>query len=294
MVKKKYNSKRLDIDLDIADIIMNDINDEYRFRVITRKYKKIFQDRNKMNDEEILNNYSNFLYKTISEKFDNKSIPERAEMIKFREFCTNKAWRLKKRWCNSAIESLDKKSNKLLNKEYLTACEDYSKYGKILSLNVDTPEDLIEERKKFLTKWASSSEYNICDYPYLTELTDKKIEAAFSQDIMLCVTEYLKKQYEYDINKIVVKSPAGVSPGLFIPNKRGRKPNTLAVTKQGENFASKMYCDVENEDGEEVETFYEFSMEKARLFKSSTGQFESLKLELVNPETEEKALKNYI
>lgn len=283
--KKIDNNNSEDIMFDIADVIINEISDEPRFKLITQNFKLIYQEKASMSNEQILNDYACFLYETISAKFNNKAILSKVDLKRLRETSRINSWKLKKRLYKNAMDSLQNNSNKLLNKEYIQACEDYENHKKVKSLlNVETPNDLLEERKAFLDTWSSSIEYSISSYPYLKELTEKRIKTAFEQDIIFCVLEFIRYQYNYDINMIVLKTPAGMSPGLFIPHKRGRKPNTLAVTKKGDNFESKKY-DVEDINGNELDTFYEFSMGE-----NETEKCEALKLELTNKETEKKAL----
>lgn len=272
-----------------TDRILHAIYETDKFRLLTKRYFELFMIKENKTPKEIKPQYRDFIYKTISEKFENV---ENAQDVKDLRTITNTVlWKLKKRWAKSALDSLDKKPNKLLKKEYLSLRNEKLKQGKISSMNIENPEDIISIREDFFKDWCSKITYNVSDYPYLDELSISKINSAFTHDLIMCVTEILKDEYEFDINKIVINSPVGLPAGLFAPYGRGRRANVLGVSKVDElSYESNDY-DAKNEEGQKVDVRYTFSTKSnSNIDTNDLNDIEPLILELKDQEKEKKAL----
>ncbi|EII6832990.1 hypothetical protein I4O28_06055 [Clostridioides difficile] len=273
-------------DLNKINLIYHIIYDNDRFKMITRKYFEIFRLRG-MSAEEISLEFEKFLYSLISDKF--KKINTVNDVKKLRNQENSSSLKLKKRWSDMTLDSLSednkssrKKSSKYLKKELEIVESEYLKSGRIISAGVKNPKELEEQRKDFLDEWKSSSNYNICDYPYLQELSISKINSAFIHDILMCITEVLKDDYDFDINKIAIKTPPHISPGIFLPFTKGKRYSHLNVKKNENEYMSDDYS-AKNLSGKQMNFFYKFSI-------GQDENIENLKLELINPDTEKRAL----
>ncbi|WP_051365940.1 hypothetical protein [Metaclostridioides mangenotii] len=165
-----------------------------------------------------------------------------------------------------------------MKKEYEESKKTYIKNGFITS-TINTPEELLNHRKDFLEKWASKREYNVSDYIYLSELSDSKIQSAFTHDLILCISDVLKDDYDYNIDRVKIESPSGLAPGLFIPRKRGRKPNSSNIIKQDNNSYKSDLYDVKSDSGDQMDLFYEFNFDN-KTIKSKTKDLDGIILEL--------------
>lgn len=277
----KENISNEQKDLNRINLIYHIIYDNDRFKMITRKYFEIFRLKG-MPAEEISLQFEDFLYRIIYDKL--KSINSGTEVKKLRSYENMSSWKLKQRWAKMALDSLDKKGKKYLKNELDTVKNEYIKTGRIVSAGVKTPEELLEIRKDFLEKWTSNNTYNICDYPYLQELSESKISSAFTHDILICITEVLKNEYDFDINKIEVKTPPHLAPGIFLPITKGKKYTHINVKKNKDSYLSEDY-QAKSFLGIQTNFSYEFSFHQ-----SLDDVVENLKLELINQETEKRAL----
>lgn len=272
-----------------TDRILHAIYETDKFRLLTKRYFELFMIKENKPTQEIKPQYMDFIYKTIGEKFEK--VENSQDVRDLRHVTNTVLWKLKKRWAKSALDSLEKKPNKLLKKEYLSLRNEVLKHGKIVSMNIDKPEDIITIREEFFKEWCSNINNNVSDYPYLDELSISKINSAFTHDLIMCVTEILKNEYEFDINKIVINSPVGLPAGLFTPYSRGRKANVLGVSKVDRlAYKSKDY-DTKNEDGQIVDVSYEFSTTpKTNIDSNDLNNIKPLILELIDEKKEKKAL----
>lgn len=261
------------INLSKIDLIIHAIYDREKFKKITSRFFQVMKIKTDLSNEEIQLLFEDFIYSAISEKIDELEVYEKAKRL--RERYRKNVLKLKKRWANTALESLEKKQNTLLKKEFLSVKNEFIENGKLIVDGISCPDDLIEKRRTFLDEWSSNILYNVTDYPYLKELSDKKINNAFEYDLILCITEILMVEYQFDINKVVVKSPVQLAPGLFIPKTAGRKSKKLLIQKKDNNYISKA-CDT-NDSGESLVFFYEFSLEN-----KSENDTTFLKFELDN------------
>lgn len=272
-----------------TDRILHAIYETDKFRLLTKRYFELFMIKENKSTEEIKPQYMEFIYKTISEKFEN--VENSQDVRDLRQATSSLLWRLKQRWTKSALDSLDKNTNKLLRREYLYLRNEFLKNGRVISMNIEKPEEIINIREEFLKEWCSNINYNASDYPYLDELSISKINSAFTHDLIICITEILKNEYDFDINKIIIKSPVGLPAGLFTPFSRGRKSNVLGVSKVDKLAYKSNDYDTKNEEGQIVDVSYEFSTRpQTNLDKNDLNNIEPLILELIDEEKEKKAL----
>jgi hypothetical protein len=273
-MSKETNEKQ--IDFSKVDLIIYAIYESERFKTITKNFFEVLKLKNKLTTEEIQPLFEDFLYNIIFSKIDNLDTPKKVQRLRTKH--TNNAWDLKQRWVKMTLDTLDKKQNKLLNKEYEESKKIYIKNG-FIAPNIDTPEDLLKDRKFFLDKWSSKRDYNVSDYIYLSELSDSKIESAFKHDLILCISDVLKDDYNYDIDRVKIESPSGLAPSLFIPRKRGRKSHSTNIIKQDDaSYKSDSY-DAKNVSGDQIDLFYEFNFDNKTL-KTKTKNLDGIILEL--------------
>ncbi|EMQ1359353.1 hypothetical protein OD257_002696 [Clostridioides difficile] len=277
--------KENNINLNKIDLIIHAIYDTETFKLLTKKFFEIFRIRNDLPTEKVKPIFEDFVYSTIADKIDELETPTKAKRLRKKH--SKNAWDLKKRWMRMTLESMNKTANKLLKKEYGIVKGEFIKTGRIITAAVDSPEELLEIRKDFLEQWSSNLSYKISDYIYLEELSDSKINSAFSHDLILCVTKILQDEYEFDINKIIIKSPSQLAPGIFIPHTRGRKINHLNVARKDENLYQSHPYDAINDSGTQIDMFYEFNLDPN---SSDIKNIDGLKLELTNQTTEKKAI----
>ncbi|WP_051365935.1 hypothetical protein [Metaclostridioides mangenotii] len=273
-MSKDTNEKQ--IDFSKVDLIIYAIYDSEKFKAITKNFFEVFKLKNKLTTEEIQPLFEDFLYNIIFSKIDNLDTPKKVQRLRTKH--TNNAWDLKQRWVKMSLDTLEKKQNKLLKKEYEESKKTYIKNGFITS-TINTPEELLNHRKDFLEKWASKREYNVSDYIYLSELSDSKIQSAFTHDLILCISDVLKDDYDYNIDRVKIESPSGLAPGLFIPRKRGRKPNSSNIIKQDNNSYKSDLYDVKSDSGDQMDLFYEFNFDN-KTIKSKTKDLDGIILEL--------------
>nr|WP_312985355.1 hypothetical protein [Clostridioides sp.] len=274
-MSKDTNEKQ--IDFSKVDLIIYAIYESEKFKTITKNFIEVLKLKNNLTTEEIQPLFEDFLYNIIFSKIDNLDSPKKVQRLRTKH--TNNAWDLKQRWVKMTLASLEKKQNKYLNKEYEESKKIYIKNG-FITPYIDTPEELLNERKRFLDQWAANREYNVSDYLYLNELSDSKVQSSFKHDLILCICDILKDDYDYDIDRVKIESPSGLAPGLFIPRKRGRKSHTNTnIARQDENsYKSKMY-DAKNSHGDQMDLFYEFNFDNKNIM-SKTKNLDGIILEL--------------
>lgn len=261
------------------------IYESEKFKSLTQRYFQIYRLKENKTQTELNNQYKNFLESTITEKF--KNVRNREDVKDIRETAKVLSSRMKKRWAKSAIDSLDKKPNKYLKKEYLLLKEEYIKNeGSILSKDIEKPEDIIEIRETFLKQWSSSVFYNVSNYPYLDEMSIKKINSAFYYDLILCVTEILKDNYDFDLNKIMLNTPPGLSAGLFIEHNKKQKKDYFGMSKINDLLYKLNEYDSKNSQGQPVDLSY--GINPSDFDRDDT--FKGLMLQLSDSKTMAKAL----
>ncbi|WP_227866038.1 hypothetical protein [Clostridioides sp. ZZV14-6045] len=266
-------------------LIMHAIYEQEKFKFITQKYFEVHMIKSYESIDEIATVFEDFLSTTILSKLDLLTTPAKAK--KLRAWEISSTWRLKQNWVKMALDSLesDKAEAKLLKKEYITIKEEFLKNkGKIKSIDLESPEKLIEMRKKTLKEWATDSSYNISDFPYLSEMSEAKINSAFTHDLLLCITEILKEQYKFNINNIVLTTPISVVPGIFLPTLRPKRNKNIEIIKNDDNSFESGPYGAKNHTGSQLNISYKFKIDE------ENSQIESFKMELYNLETEEKAL----
>lgn len=240
-----------------TEMLLQIIYDKSEFKSLSQRYFEIFMVKEGLTKDEIKQQYMDFFTSVLDEQFADISSIE--DVIKLRNKLKSSTSRLKKRWAKMAIDSLEKKNNKFLNKEYLELRNELIKKKEITSENIKTPEDIIPIREATLKEWSCKIFKNITDFIYLEELSINKIKSAFSNDLTACVIETLRYDYGYDINKIMINSPVGLAPGLFINYSRGRRKNYHNVSKFEDEdiYVSDNYT-TKNEDGKIIDIGYEF------------------------------------
>lgn len=201
------------------------IKKEDNVKVIAKDFKTIVFNTINENVDDFLNEYG---IKTLRKKIGNSTL------------------KLKSRWYQNAI-------NNYLIDEIEHSKVNFVKTGMVSNefANIDI---LKKNRLDFLNNWKSDIKYNITDFPYLHKLSDKKIENAFKNDIILCITEELMNEYNFNIENMIIKTPEPVAPSLFISVKSGRKKE---VNINNIKYKSDSLSIIENEEGDRTEYFYE-------------------------------------
>ncbi|EQF26827.1 hypothetical protein QEW_1047 [Clostridioides difficile CD160] len=270
------------------NLIIHAIYEQEKFKFITQRFFEVYMIKEHDTIENVRPIFEDFLSSTILSKLNYLTTPRKTKKLRSQEITSS--WRIKNNWVKMALDSMNsnKGEPKLLKREYLSIRDEYLKnQGKIKSIDLDSPEQLIEMRETTLRNWAFDSFYNISDFPYLFEMSDSKIKSAFSHDLLLCITEILKAQYEYDINKIVLTTPAYIAPGIFLPTIRPRKIKNLEIVKTDDNSYVSNEYNAKDHKGVQLNLLYKFSFD----FKDKNGSdIENFRTELSNSETEKKAM----
>lgn len=189
-------------------------------------YEKIFDD-----------SFDSFIEKVITEEIVNKDV-QHVRLITFK----NQFQRTKKRWFQSVKNSLEEKKEKRgrkteLQKELELAQSILDEYG-IESFRqlyqVNSLEELKENRLKVLEEWVNDPEQMLFDYLYLKDKTPLQIEKAFRTDITLIVCNCLIQDFEGNLDGIITEKPHVLVDHPVYTEKRG-KGDWLDETIQYDN-----------------------------------------------------------
>lgn len=237
------------------ELLIHAVYEKPKFKNITTKFFDLYLN-NGVNIEDISIEFERLLRETLESQID--FFQTRIGVQTLRKKQSGTARRLKKRWYDATLESLDKKKATLLKKEV----QEYM----LKRVNEDNKEsiqqDIINERINQLNEWVSSIFNPITDYPYLAELSQSKITSAFKHDIILCITEVLQNDYDHDISKTLYMTPGVIAPGMFIPQKQGRRVNHLDLTRQGLHYQTESPYQAKNMKGVQMDFGYLFSPEQ--------------------------------
>ena len=255
-----------------TEMLLQIIHDKTEFKSLSQRYFEIFMVKEGLTKDELKQQYMDFFCSVIDEQFIDVHSVE--DVVNLRNKLKSSTSRLKKRWAKMAMESLEKKTNKFLNKEYLELRNELIKKKEIISEKIKTPEDIIPLREATLKEWSCKVFKNVTDFIYLEDLSINKIKSAFSNDLTVCVIETLRFDYGYDINKIMINSPVGLAPGLFINYSRGKRKNYHKVSKfeLGDIYKTDNYT-TKNEDGNIIDVGYEFHPHNPSNELTSVGEF---------------------
>ena len=266
--------------------LVDDIQGDKKYIELTKKFLKIYKRKmTKVKDNsEIESKYVDFVYKTVAAEFCD--IITKEDLKALRAKTVNSAWKMKQRWYKKCIKSLESKKNEFILKEHEEVLEEYIKNERIVrdDLEIDDPNDLIEYRKTYLEKWVKDSNLMISDFPYLGEMSMKKIESAFARDLVLCMTERLRSEYSYDFSRLVVRNISGLPPALFNNNRRGRKSEKDLMQKREDNLYEGINKTTKGICGDRIDVTYEFYLPD-----EAECDIGGLKLELANEITEPNA-----
>lgn len=229
------------------ELILTIIYETSKFKQIAKNYLEVEKIKNKKSTEDITKEFKKIVLNTIDENLEN--FHNEYTIKSLRKKIGNSTLRLKQRWYDNAL-------NKHLKKEIEFAKVNYVKTG-IVSKEFANINALRENRVKFLNDWKSDIKYNVTDYPYLYLISNKKIENAFKNDILLCITEELMNEYSFNLESITIKTPAPVAPSLFIPVKVGRKKEIDEI-----KYKSELLTVIEVDNGEQIDYFYEIERPK--------------------------------
>ena len=242
----------------LEEIILTAIYETEKFKKIAKNYLEVKKIKNKQESNDITKEFKELVLNTIDGNLD--IFCNEYGIKSLRKKIGTSTLRLKQRWYTNALE-------KHLNKEIEVAKINYVKTGTV-SKEFANVNALREHRVKFLNAWKSDIKYNVTDYPYLYLISDKKIENAFKNDIILCITEELMNEYAFNIENITIKTPAPVAPSLFVPVKNGRKKEFDEI-----KYKSELLTIIEGDEGEQIDYFYEIE-------KPKENEEEQFKLEL--------------
>lgn len=159
--------------------------------------------------------------------------------------------RTKKRWINTSLKTLKDGADKLSNKRYNECKEDYFlKKGKIQQeYGVDHPDNFIEHEEEWFSQWIDKDRL-LVEYPYLSELTDKKINRAFEIDLHNCITAIIMEEYNYNIDSIQTKRPEELlTSGIFSSTPRSKMDFTAEEIDGNNVLVSKLEHNNINEGG---------------------------------------------
>ena len=226
------------------EIILTAIYEVDKFKQIAKNFLEVKSIIHEYNVKVIADEFKSIVLDTIDEHIE--SFSNEFGIKALRTKTGNSTFRLKSRWYDNAL-------NKYLNDEIKRANVNYVKTG-IVSKEFANTNVLREQRVKFLNKWKSDIKYNVTDFPYLHLMSEKKINNAFKNDIILCITEELMNEYNFNIENITIKTPAPVAPSLFIPVKSGRKRESVMDEIK---YKSDLLAIEDGEAGDRTEYFYE-------------------------------------
>lgn len=226
------------------ETILTAIYETDKFKQIAKNFLEVKKIKNKEDIKTITNNFKFIVLNTINENLDN--FLNEYGIKGLRKKIGNSTFKLKTRWYDNAIK-------KYLKEEVENANINFIKTG-IVNKEFANVDILKQSRLTFLNNWKSDIRYNITDYPYLHKLTDKKIENAFKNDIILCITEELMTEYNFNIENILIKTPEPVAPSLFIPVKTGRRKE---INTNDIKYKSDLLSIIESDEGDRTDYFYE-------------------------------------
>ena len=243
----------------IEEVLLTAVYETDKFKRIAKNYIDVKKIKNKACISDITESFNSLVLEAINENIDSFKYEDNIKDI--RKKLGSSTLKLKGRWMKNAID-------KHLPKELEYAEVNYVKNGCVNS-EFKTVDDLREGRLKFLEEWKSDIRNCITNYPYLYVITDKKLDNAFKNDIVLCITEELMTEYNFNIENITIKTPSPVAPSLFNPVKVGRKKEVEDI-----KYKSELLTIIEGEGGDQIDYFYEIEKPKT--------EEESFKLKLNN------------
>ncbi len=246
----------------IEEVLLTAIYETDKFKRIAKNYIDVKKIKNKACMNEITEGFNSLVIETINENIESFKYEDNIKDT--RKKLSSSTLKLKRRWAKNAIDK------NYLKKELEYAEINYVKNG-VVNSEFKTVKDLENGRIEFLNNWKSDVRNCVTNYPYLYLISDKKIISAFKNDIVLCITEELMTEYDFNIENITIKSPSPVAPSLFIPVKAGRKKEVDDI-----KYKSELLTIMEGEEGDQIDYFYEIE-------KLSTEQEnESFNLKLNN------------
>lgn len=231
----------------IEELLITAIYETDKFKRIAKNYVDVKRIKNKTDMETITEGFKQLVFEAINENIESFKTEDNIKDI--RRKLSSSVLKLKGRWTKNAIE-------KHLEKELEYAEINYVKNG-VVNSEFKTVEDLREGRIQFLNKWKSDIRNCITNYPYLYVIQDKKVDNAFKNDIVLCITEELMTEYNFNIENITIKTPSPVAPSLFIPVKVGKKKEVDDI-----KYKSELLTIIEGEEGDQIDYFYEIEKPK--------------------------------
>lgn len=206
----------------IADIIYLLVNNP-TFDIIKTRYIQYESLKNIESEYQKFYNMNILLYEAISKNFYKEMT---SESFKNKRILIRKKIRTtKKNWSNMALKTVSKKDNKFLYKEIasckkIEAQEAINRLNNINSLetnpldiisnverlyNVKNSSELEKYRIGWFDKWSSDSNRLMTDFPYLLDFSDTKYNNAFILDILSCVLDTIKDDYNNDFSMIKIR-----------------------------------------------------------------------------------------
>lgn len=213
--KLVYTNKDKEIIADITYILSNN----GLFKVLLEKYIRI-EELNGKNQYEGFYNFWCFVYETIPLYF-HKGMTEVAFKDRRRKLLIE-INKLKKRWSRNAFESIDSDTPKLLNRELIECRHSFFNNPKMIEAQygISKPDDILVYRQKWFKDWNSWDRLMI-EYPYLLDLTPKKIRSAFRLDLINCASLIIMNEYSSSVENIKSKRPEElIKIGIFSPTTR--------------------------------------------------------------------------
>lgn len=230
------------------------------FQKLVQLFIQVNRIRTEKTPEKAHEDFWNFSLPLIDKKF--KAGMSSVLFKPLRQTCIDTTKRTKKSWIKFAMDSVSQKKYKLLYAEYIERRKDYIKTGIMAGYNISTPEQLIEFRNNWFHDWLKPCRY-LSEYPYMAELTDKKVSRAFELDLINCITTIIKDEYSSDIGRIKRTNLDTIKSGIFVLSTK-RKTNPMQLTtidKKVPVYESSSYSGT-NEDGNNVNLVYNFNGSK--------------------------------
>lgn len=206
----------------ITDIIYLLVNNP-TFDIIKTRYVQYEALKNVESEYQKFYNLNILLYEAISKNFYKEMT---SESFKNKRILIRKKIRTtKKNWSNMALKTVSKKDNKFLYKEILSCkkieaqeainrltninpmeANAFEKLSNVERLfNVKSSNDLESYRADWLDKWSSDANRMMTDFPYLLDFSKTKYNNAFTLDILMCILDTIKDDYNSDFSMIKIR-----------------------------------------------------------------------------------------
>lgn len=178
------------------------------YHYIDKKLEQIYNDIvcKSCCDSLKFTTFEEFICQVVDEVFSQDM--EKHDVLDLKNNTFRNKQKMKKRWYDSLVKDINKKSKKSLILNEMDKYKVFSKDELKRFFNVDTIDELIDIRLNEIKKWVEDKEAYLCDFYYFSLKNKSQIYSAFRNDIILEIIRIINENFNGSITGYISERAA--------------------------------------------------------------------------------------